>query len=179
MSVKNVAIVSANPTFLRFFELECQLLCCTVQCFSKMPPAPKNYTHIFVDTDTVRHYSVEGGYVITVSQDASSKISACHLQWPVDLESLRLCLDGISSVKQDERVIGEDEKVLWIESRERREVRYGMRCTVLSPGEFLLFEALANAEKNPVRRETLMEILGAEKGNISDVYVCSSFSVTV
>ena len=33
-------------------------------------------------------------------------------------------------------------------------------------------KTLANAEKNPVRRETLMEILGAEKGNISDVYVC-------
>ena len=42
----------------------------------------------------------------------------------------------------------------------------------LTKSEFNILEALCGANGQTVPREKIMEILGAENGNISDVYVC-------
>ncbi len=174
MYLTNVAVVSANPTLLRFFELECQLWGCSVRTFSRMPSNTEPYSHIFVDIDTVRHHSSERAHLITVSARNISVAAARHLMWPVTVNELRRLLcdsEGRAQGGSSEHA-GQEEPILWLQSRERREIRYDSQTAVLSVKELLLLDALSNAEKKPVRRETLMRLFGAEAGNIADVYVC-------
>ena len=171
MYIRKIAVVSSNPQILRFFALECQLLGYAVDRFSKMPFEPKKYTHIFVDTDTVRYDGIESGTVFSVSQSTMQKSGDRHLQWPISFVELREILDGAHDLVAEDSP-PKDDSVLWIGSRERHEIRYETQSVILSQGEFLLFDALAIAQKKPVSRAALMCLFGAETGNIVDVYIC-------
>ncbi len=172
MYVKQIAVVSTNPTFVRFFSLECQLLNYKVQHFSKMPPILEPYAYVFVDADTIRHHVIDRAKIITVSKASAPKGVSAHLLWPVSLHEIRQILEQTPPSDLDDSARTVDDATLWIENRERRELRYGTQYAMLSQSEFLLFDALASAQKKPVSREVLMGLFGAEKGNVVDVYVC-------
>jgi len=172
VNIKHIAVVSTNPTFVRFFELECRLLGGTVQHFSKMPSALEKYTYIFVDIDTVRHYPLDRESVITVSKAVPSKGPSRHLLWPIALEEIREIFEQSPLSPSNESIHTEEDTAVWIQSRDRRELRCGTRHVMLSQSEFMLFETLVSAQKKPVSREVLMGLFATEGGNIVDVYVC-------
>ena len=172
MYVKQIAVVSTNPTFVRFFSLECQLLNYKVQHFSKMPSTLETFAYVFLDVDTVRHYVMDRSKIVTVSKASVPKGVSANLLWPVSLHEIRQILEQSPLSDFDDSAHTVDDATLLIENRARRELRYGTQYALLSQSEFLLFEALASAQKKPVSREVLMGLLGAEKGNIADVYVC-------
>ena len=172
MSVRKVAIISSNPTFLRFFELECKLLGYPTHCFSKMPSHSEGYSHIFVDTATVRHYGSDRPSVITVSANTNTKEGIRHLTWPVTMQEIREIFENVPTTVTKNMPSTKAEDVLWIQSREHREISYGGQIVLLSQGEMLLLGALAEAQQKPVSRETLMRLFSADTGNIVDVYVC-------
>ena len=169
---KQIAVVSTNQTLLRFFELELSLLGCSVQPCHKMSPHVEAYDCIFVDTDTVRQYPSYQTRVITVSQKQTFSPDDGHLPWPVSVEQIDFLLSyqnsGASCAQEDNG----KENVLWIEDRDRRQIRYKNQLVTLSQSEFALLMHLANEEKKPVARESLMTLFGTDEGNIADVYVC-------
>ena len=165
---KNIAVISTNPTFVRFFELECRLCRIPVRTFSKMPSNVHGYSHVFVDVDTVRHYPTDCEEMIFVSAEAGLN----DLVWPLSLETLHSILwkrghGDVSEVPKADR-----ERVLWIQNRERRELRYEWKTTLLSNNELLILDTLASADQSPVSRASLMAVLDAQSGNLADVYVC-------
>ncbi len=169
-----MAVVSANSTVARFFELELRLLSCSVRNHTKMPPHTETYDCVFVDADTVRHYVSCGTRVVTVSQMHSFDPKGGHLPWPTSLEEIRLLFEhweGRTLNAREDKANG-DENILWIQNRERREIRYKNQIVTLSASEFLLLTSLSNEEKKPVDRETLLGLFGTDEGNIADVYVC-------
>ena len=168
MYVKRVAIVSSDPILVRFFSLECQLRDCEVHVFSKMPAHIDGYDRVFVDIDTVRKYATDHARIVTVSA-AHMGADTKRLPWPVRVEEL---CDALLASAEESVSVPEDEAVLWMQSRKRRELRFGFRVAELSVREWMLFEALAQNEKKPVERETLMHVFDAEAGNIVDVYIC-------
>ena len=172
MYVKRVAVVSQNPTFIRFFELECRLLHCEVQAFSKMPHELAQHVRVFIDTDTIRSYLFDRDKVVTVSKNASLENRENHLCWPPELDQIRALLTDAPMRDSMHDAPAQKEVTLQIQSRERREISYGARSIILSQTEFMLFEVLASAQNKPVSRHELMTLFGAEKGNIADVYVC-------
>ncbi len=172
MLEKQIAVVSTNPTLIRFFELELRLLGYAVQGYHKMPPHTETYDCIFVDADTVRHYSSQQARVITVSQKQSFEPNEAHLPWPTSLGQIGFLLQYWESGAPREREENGKENVLWIHDYNRREIRYENQIVTLSQSEFDLLTCLANEEKKPVDRERLLALFGTDGGNIADVYVC-------
>lgn len=170
MYVKSVAIVSGNSTLLRFFSLECQLRDCAVHTFSRMPSRIDEYDRIFLDTDTVRYHGGDHERVVIVSETYASA-EKTHLPWPVATEELAEAL-LVSVSGGESNVVQAEEPILWLQNRERRELRFGPRVIELSEREWMLLQALAEKEKAPVARESLMRMFDAEGGNIVDVYIC-------
>lgn len=170
MHISCVAVVSANPTFLRFFSLECQLFGCEVYNFSKMPSRIDTYDRVFVDSDTVKHYGTNHERIIVVSSQ-NACADAHRLPWPTATAELA---DLLCGRLESEPSLPEApaEPILWIQSRESRELRYEWKTVELSQSEMLLLKTLAREEKKTVSRATLMRLFGAETGNIADVYVC-------
>ena len=172
MNKKQIAVVSTNATLTRFFELECRMLGCAVQTYSKMPVHTEEYDCVFVDVDTVRHYVSHHTRTVTVSQKNVVDSQNGYLPWPTPVEQIRMALDGGQEKTVEERADKTQGTTLWIQSRERREIRYGNQIVSLSASEFSLLESLSNEEKKPVDRETLLRLFGTGEGNIVDVYVC-------
>ena len=171
---KQIAVVSANPIFSRFFEFECRLLGNTVRAYTKMPSHAEEFDCIFVDTDTVRHYVSHGTRYFKVSKNHAWNLEHGCLPWPITMEQIHRALeytsDDVGGAKDDTKA--ESDMTFWIQNRERREIRYKNQILTLSASEFLLLVSLANEEKKPVSRETLLRLYGADGGNIADVYVC-------
>ena len=169
---KQIAVISTNSTLLRFFELELRLLGCSVQGYHKMPPHTEAYDCILVDTDTVRHYTSHHAKVITVSQKQFFAPDEGRLSWPASVEQIDALLQHRESGATHTHEDNSAENVLWIQDRNRRQIRYENEIITLSQGEFDLLTHLANDEKKPVDRESLLRLFGTDEGNIADVYVC-------
>ena len=174
MYEKKIAVISGNETLIRFLELEGQLLGCSVKSFAKMPSSMDSYDCIFLDSDTVSCKSIDHPALISISAHNSFFPKERKLPWPMLTEEFhRIFYDSdahsIVSYETERETVG---TVLWMQSCKQRVLHCDMRTVTLSESEFLIFEALAKAQKKPVSRQTLMRLLSAETGNLADVYVC-------
>ncbi len=172
------AIISANTELIRFFELE--LLMCGYTCsvHKSLVSFSENTEIIFFDKDTatqsdILNYDVP---IIYVSSESVKEISEdIILSWPTDISDIHRAL--ISAVDDTKKIpILTDlntSKAIYVIDRENRIVALGEIYIKLSKSEFLVLCELCSFGGKTVSRQHIMQLLGADDGNISDVYICA------
>lgn len=171
----NVAVISANIELLDFFELELLTLGFNVSAVHSLAEVGGEYELLIIDADTVD--TVASAYscpVICVSS-TYRKVEGCTdcLSWPVSVcDVAESCYAAFAQAPAVNMCTSDKENRLYIVDRnEGIAVLDGMHVK-LSQTEIKVMEALCMAEGNVVAREQIMRLIGADKGNISDVYIC-------
>lgn len=174
MKKTNAAVISSNMELLRFFELELLTLGFNVTAVQSLSEACDRYDFLIADIDTVS--IVPSAYncpVICVSATCKECENGTYfLPWPVSVHGIANCCYTVCDRSDGEHMNASDKNVLYaVDKREGIAVLDG-RNVNLSQTEFKIIEALCRAEGKIVTREQIMEAIGADKGNISDVYIC-------
>lgn len=173
----NVAIVSLNKELIRFFELEIKSMDCNVTSFSQESGVSDKYDIIIVDKDTVNN--INGSYhcpVIIVSSELNGAADMYSLPWPTPISLIRdTCKYYIYNSEDEQgKDKGKDRSLnsVYVLDRESGTVIIDNCRVKLTNAEFVILEMLCLAKGETVSREKIMERLGAQDGNISDVYIC-------
>ncbi len=174
----NAAIISANTELVRFFELE--LLMCGFTCsvYKSLLSLSDNTEIIFFDKDTATQSDMSDYDVpiIYVSSDSSKEISDdIILSWPTDISDIhRVLISAADDFKKIPMPAAPNTfEAIYIIDRENRIVALGERHIRLSKTEFLVLCELCAFGGKAVSRQHIMKLLGADDGNISDVYICA------
>ncbi len=176
--MSDIAVISRNTELSRLIALEAEL--CGVSCrtLSRAPSDISGYGMLFIDTDTAdATESAEGCVAVAITSDSdrveilAGKYIAV-LRYPFLLTELRSLI-----INKGVRVSGASEKggerayVVYAD-RERREIEFDGHRLALSENEFSVLCRLCESRGEAVSRAELDVLLGAERGNISDVYIC-------
>ena len=98
------------------------------------------------------------------------------IPWPVSIERIHeICLGLIhgGGIQQNiARVFADTSNIVYVSDEHERVISIDDIKIKLSVSEYRLLERLCMAHGDTVSREEIMEILGAQDGNISDVYIC-------
>lgn len=166
---RKIAVISKRRNVSDFFRLEAESCSCLVSVMSVMPHTPEEYDAVIVDT--------EGGYTIPQAHNIYRIISGGDelgentFVWPVAVESVRKIFEGYI-VESASTVRDRDSSVLCITGEKEKAVIYKEQTIPLTESEYRVLMRLGEAEGMPVSREELRAVLGAEDGNIADVYIC-------
>lgn len=170
-----IAVVSRDPDFCTFFELEAIACGCPVFVLRAVPTELSQYDVVIVDAQT--GYCVSEGQtcaVITVIRAEAQRkdwLSPTTWEWPVSVETVRALYEARRSDVVREAARPEDlTPTLYLLSEEERRVLYRNREITFSEGEWRLLCCLGDARGEPVDRQSLGELFGGS-GNIVDVYV--------
>lgn len=166
----SVAIVSDDSSFARFFELECTIFGCEVSVFSKMPSDLASFDVIFADARGKSRAQIEDAGVIAVGAKGEDDAKE-NIPWPISLEQLQYILRQSCRNEATVNADSAQRTLVW-QDRERGILRCGAKSVELSAYEKKLIEYLAVRVQTVVSREELNRLLGAQKGNMADVYVC-------
>lgn len=166
---RKIAVISKRRNVSDFFRLEAESCSCLVSVMSVMPHTPEEYDAVIVDT--------EGGYTIPQAHNIYRIISGGDelgentFVWPVSVESVRKIFEGYIA-ESASTVKDQDSSVLCITGEKEKAVIYKEHTIPLTESEYRVLMRLGEAEGMPVSREELRAVLGAEDGNIADVYIC-------
>ena len=163
-----IAVVSKNEQRLEFLELACRMHGFCTERFGKMPPIDTNYFLIFWDADSVPMPPTPLPNLVTVS--SSCVETGDMLDIPISLEKLEHLLYSFSQKAVAPKPSSEDNTVK-VYHREHRQIFFCDSLLTLSEYEMRLLERLCASRGEAVKREELNRLLGADDGNIADVYV--------
>lgn len=180
MRLEAIALVSANEQLARFFEAELSFLPYCVERFSSAELLEDKYDCIVVDNDTVMDMRGEYGCpIINVSsyfERAESARLSYALPWPTPIGAI---LDALRSIEQERfdgagepTTLRESLNTVYLTDPDTNSVMLENHHVRLTPSELCVLEALCGASGEVVPREQLAQLLGADDGNITDVYIC-------
>lgn len=176
MNYGRAAIISENTRLARFFELELVGMGYEVSNIKRDVPVTDVFELMIVDADTV--HNIRGIYSCPVIYVSSSERSDMlseeyFIFWPASLEELRLLLGRIANggAPVKPRYSGSGATVL-VTDRSGFVISLDNRQIKLSQNEFIILERLCASRGTVVARRDIMDMLGADDGNISDVYIC-------
>ena len=166
---KKIAVISKRRNVSDFFRLEADNCSCLVSVMSVMPHTPEEYDVVIVDT--------EGGYTIPqvgniyriISDGEESDDNTFF--WPVAVESVRRIFEGYIA-EAAATVMERDSSALCLIGEREKAVIHKEHTIPLTESEYKVLMRLGEADGQPVSREELRAVLGAEDGNITDVYIC-------
>ncbi len=171
-----IAVVTKNTDIADFFRLELNLLYIGVDVFDSEENLDGTYPFVIVDTDTCSMPTDTQYTVVPLSEENSTVISAnnCQLGWPLLLTDVQRLIGAMLSEGELPSIqIASREGTLLISlSAEKKEAELDGRVIKLTGHEYAILCELCRHSGRTVKRERIMELLGAEQGNISDVYVC-------
>ncbi len=153
-----------------FLELACRAHGFSVDRYTKMPPMDASYFLVFWDKDSVPASTFLPSNLITVSSLEGEE--ARSLLWPISLAKLDEILFSFFGQPKSEPSATTEENTVTLYHKEGRQILFADCLLTLSEYEMRLLERLCLAKGDVVRREELNRLLGAERGNIADVYVC-------
>ena len=161
---KKIALVSRRKQVIDFFTLEARLWGHSVTVSPILPENAKGIDILIYDGAEVIP-KLEGANVLRLCDGEAERSD--ELGFPVSLESLKGIFGEYGNVE------GKDRNADVIYLRENsREIIYKNDVYALTEHEYRLLERLSeDRSDDPVPRESLMRILGADEGNIADVYV--------
>ena len=176
----NVAIISKRQNFIRFFELEALNFGFSVSLFEKMPSESLAFDLLVVDSASVKQLpSAENERLLLVSEGENMQPvengRIKRMTYPAPIAELRriygelLYGDSKSEATIEQGLDGE--KIVVYRDLANT-VRYRGRNISLSDYEMRLLVRLCRNKDEAVSREELNLLLGAESGNIADVYIC-------
>ena len=180
MNIVRAAVVSENKDIIRFFSLELQMIDVAVDIYTPDQRLTSDYDLVIVDTDTALNgYTIGTGVIVRVSSNVA-QVQGCAdpymIPWPVSLERIHeICLGIIhgGGIQQNiARVFADISNIVYVSDEHERVISIDDIKIKLSVSEYRLLERLCMAHGDTVSREEIMEILGAQDGNISDVYIC-------
>ena len=172
--MKRAAIVTLNQNIKDFILPELQLFGYEVIVASAVTDSFGDFEFVVVDVDTVTS-GITGisAPIVAVSGNYTTEISAdgCMLAWPCALNDIFDICNAFNVAKPDgETMAGIKNDVVTL--IDGNTVAVNNHYIKLSGHELTLLKALCSANGEVVSREKIMELLDAEDGNISDVYVC-------
>lgn len=171
MQELKVCIISKNEILSRFFELELMNMGCTVTV-STSAEKTDGFDAVIVDRDTVRGSIKCACPILSVSASQASEQNGV-LPWPTPIKNIRSQLYALVDMGThiyDEGADAQRGSVIY-RAGERTFLLNGESIELSKKQEVILCE-LCRAGGSIVRRDRIMEILGATDGNISDVYIC-------
>ena len=180
MNIVRAAVVSENKDIIRFFSLELQMIDVAVDIYTPDQRLTSDYDLVIVDTDTALNgYTIGTGVIVRVSSNVE-QVQGCAdpymIPWPVSIERIHeICLGLIhgGGIQQNiARVFADISNIVYVSDEHERVISIDDIKIKLSVSEYRLLERLCMAHGDTVSREEIMEILGAQDGNISDVYIC-------
>lgn len=169
--MKKIAIITTDKHLAKLCELECKLCGYNTEIFTSAQSLRKSFVKYLWDIDTVPEISaLQEKNTVLMSRKENFFEDGQRLRIPPSLKRLR---DLISDFSKDALSIEQNTKnVLVLIDKKTRTISYGDKYTDLSEYEFKVLKHLCSKRSEPVKREELNLILGAESGNISDVYIC-------
>ncbi len=158
---KNIVIISKRAEIAEFILLEAKANNKNAVILPQMPKEPLVAELIFLDTET----DVSG---VNTNIPIIRFGKGGDIELPISISTLKkIFSEGVS---QNPPVIDEDR--LYFEDSKEKSVYYKGIRIFLTEGEWSLLLCLAEAKGQAVSRQRLMELFGAEGGNIVDVYIC-------
>ena len=187
MKNSHIAIVSTNKDFLRFFSLEASHFGLNSLCGSRFVAEMKECRGVILDAEEISS-AIQAEKILLISHRFSSELKRIdgsreiyQLSWPCSVSKLKTFLlrcqssthtmfDGGArsnfSAFQD-RVT----PVIYFE-HQTNDIRYRNQRITLSDTEKKLLVALCQESGRLVSRAMLDQLLGCDKGNLTDVYIC-------
>lgn len=169
-----ILIISDSDRVRDFFRLEALNFKFSVDCFEKFERAHRDmsdYDLAIVDVDTVKQVPINPAKkTLTVS----SVFGVADLQLPMRISELQKIYKELFSYDGDgnsQRRIEDDFKIIFYKN-DKNLVGFMGKKYLLSDSEYKVLSLLCESSANEVTRAELDLLLGGEKSNISDVYIC-------
>lgn len=178
-----LAIISNRRDISRFFELEAMNCGFDVSVLEKSRPNISEYDMCVLDLQGMRQLpTMLPAHVICIIDEKNEQrfvndmpSDAITITMPISVRTLRQIYESVYHHGElDKSKIfanGNDSRVYFCRSPENT-VRLGDRNIQLSDYEARILERLCRSCGSPVSRDELNALLGAENGNIADVYIC-------
>lgn len=182
MSERKIAVVSKNRELSELLATEAYFWGLATDRIEKASAAGE-YSLIFWDSDSVSAFpaGLNGRLIVLrrgeeTAESEESVAGATCLPLPLSLAALHGIFEALRFPSAQESgapatVPGDTSLRLWRSGQENI-VRYSGKNVHLTPNEADLLCLLGEAEGALVSREKISALLGAEKGNMSDVYIC-------
>ncbi len=180
--MSRVAIVSANRDICRFLELELYMLGYTCDVYKSSFSVPHGvYDLIIADMQVTKEAEAEAfdctAAFIGEAEHEDLDDGKIYLTWPVAIEDIHKLLEGVTDnadkqKKSTSMNLGVYNTAYTVDGQNGI-FSFGDRYIKLTKNELAVLRALCEAEGKVVKREIIMNILGADKGNIADVYICN------
>lgn len=161
MARKKIAVVTERRQTAEFFVLEARSCGCIAYVLPTPPVESENYDIVVIDNGGAERS------VTLIFKDGSQ----VNKELPMSVTKLRelyMRAEGIDCGTDTNDVKTE----LFLSDGDKRTVTLKDKIIPLTDGEWRVLNCLAEKCDAPVSREELSLLLGAEKGNISDVYIC-------
>ena len=174
--MKEIAIISKDKNLSRLIELEAASLSVAAKSFAALPMDLLRYSCVFVDIDGVE-LTDEHTHTVAVTRLLTEDVSRRFgrvLVYPFELTRLRSYISSASTgddgfCRNERDIPAED--IIYI-SRDGSAISVGGEKHRISEYERRVLSLLCENSGKCVSRERLSEALGADSGNIADVYIC-------
>ena len=171
-----IAVISRNEDFLEFFRIEAEIqdiFVFALKEWEEFFSLDEKVALLIVDTDTVgnteKKISCASVGFTSVGNLYGVKNSLKH--WPTSIDTVKSIFASIKNTGKKEKNNTDTFREIAVDKISGRAI-YGGVPFKLSGHEIIVLETLCAARGAFVSREELNSRLGAERGNISDVYFC-------
>lgn len=178
--LKRIVIISKNKDLARLCEIELIFYGFSVCVSEGAYTDISKYSVAIVDIDTATPSSLRGECKVVgvtggdINMEENRFKYDCLIKYPFLLSELRDAVGRLSreegEISKNDSSVSED-KIIYANA-ERKEIDFCGRRIELSEYEFRVLERLCGSCGSAVDRTELSDTLGAEKGNIVEVYIC-------
>ena len=168
--MKKAAIITLDPAVKEFISPELELFGYEVKAFKNISDSFESFDFVIVDVDTVTSGITDISVpIVALSQkyDIDMDNVGSMLSWPCRLSDISRLCNAPGADAQTERRDNDTVSII-----DGNTVVVNNRYVKLSHHEMTLLQELCKADGEVVSREQIMFLLGADDGNISDVYIC-------
>ena len=169
MSLGKIAIITADTRLSELCGIEVSLAGYEPCFFFSAKHIGSTYFKYLYDIDTVEKVDLAEDRTIIMTASDTKAYGARCLHLPVSLSELRklIAFDGMPFIPFEH---SKPEALVF--NKESRALFVGERSVELSDHEISVLSYLCEHRGQAVKREELNALLGANDGNISDVYIC-------
>ena len=178
MKLKQIALITNNDQLASFFEMEISLCSWEIHRFYAVSEIKEEYNCMIIDNDTVPYENYR--YlcpIINISSHFNEVIAlkdSYTLPWPAPISAIGDLLRYVEH-QNAQAVVTEmgnqyNSGIVYLIGVNT--VMIDNLCVKLTPSEFAVLDLLCSASGEIVAREFISQLLGADEGNITDVYIC-------
>ncbi len=171
MKYGKIAVISQNTELLNFYRAELLYRGFEAYLFSSFADIKDGYIMCIVDTDSCKSFGEIDCTTVSISSRFETQISksSCLLAWPTKISDIDKLFNNL--LFGDKPTASSNDDISIIADDTKQTVLINGRLIGLTANEFAIIKELCLAEGKTVKRERIMEMLEADSGNISEVYI--------